>query len=66
MKTKSVSCNTSKGMIRMNTELVKKPKDYLEYVIVHEMLHILEPRHSEKLIGLLARLSIRVTWRWLH
>ena len=29
--------------IRLNTELVKKPKDLLEYVIVHEMIHLLEP-----------------------
>jgi predicted metal-dependent hydrolase len=31
------------GHIRLNTELVKKPKDLLEYVVVHEMLHLIEP-----------------------
>ena len=41
MKTKWGSCNHLKGHIRFNTELVKKPKDLLEYVIVHEMVHLL-------------------------
>ena len=41
MKTKWGGCNHKAGHIRLNTELVKKPKDLLEYVIVHEMLHLL-------------------------
>ena len=53
MKTKWGSCNHQAGHIRLNTELVKKPKDLVEYVIVHEMLHLLEPTHSEKFIALL-------------
>jgi predicted metal-dependent hydrolase len=48
MKTKWGSCNHRAGNIRLNTELVKKPKDLLEYVIVHEMAHLLEPTHSER------------------
>lgn len=48
MKTKWGSCNHRVGHIRLNTELVKKPKDLLEYVIVHEMAHLLEPTHSER------------------
>ena len=48
MKTKWGSCNHREGNIRLNTELVKKPKDLLEYVIVHEMVHLLEPTHSER------------------
>src|SRR3978361_136980 len=39
--------------IRLNTELVKKPKDLLEYVVVHEMAHLLEPTHSERFIAIL-------------
>jgi predicted metal-dependent hydrolase len=39
----------------LNTGLVKKPKDLLEYVIVHEMVHLLEPTHSERFIQLLQR-----------
>lgn len=53
MKTKWGSCNHRAGHIRLNTELVKKPKDLLEYVIVHEMIHLLEPRHSVEFIALL-------------
>lgn len=53
MKTKWGSCNPSAGNIRLNTELVKKPKDLLEYVIVHEMVHLLEPAHGERFVALL-------------
>ena len=49
MKTKWGSCNHRAGHIRLNTELVKKPKDLLEYVIVHEMAHLIEPTHSDSL-----------------
>lgn len=53
MKTKWGSCNHQKGHIRLNTELVKKPKDLLEYVIVHEMAHLLAPTHSDRFIHIL-------------
>lgn len=53
MKTKWGSCNHKAGNIRLNTELVKKPKDLLEYVIVHEMVHLIEPTHSERFILIL-------------
>ena len=53
MKTRWGSCNTRAGHIRLNTELVKKPKDLLEYVIVHEMAHLLEPTHSERFFTIL-------------
>ena len=55
MKTKWGGCNREAGNIRLNTELVKKPKDLLEYVIVHEMLHLVEPTHSERFIALLEK-----------
>ena len=55
MKTKWGSCNHRAGNIRLNTELVKKPKDMLEYVVVHEMLHLLEPTHNERFTNLLTR-----------
>lgn len=47
MKTKWGGCNHRARSIRLNTELVKKPKDLLEYVVVHEMLHLIAPTHSE-------------------
>ncbi len=53
MKTKWGSCNHRSGNIRLNTELVKKPKDLVEYVIVHEMTHLIEPTHNEKFVMLL-------------
>lgn len=53
MKTKWGSCHHRAGNIRLNTELVKKPKDLLEYVIVHEMVHLLEPTHSERFVNIL-------------
>ena len=53
MKTKWGSCNHRAEHIRLNTELVKKPKDLLEYVIVHEMAHLLEPTHSERFAAIL-------------
>lgn len=55
MKTKWGSCNHRAGNIRLNTELVKKPKDLVEYVVVHEMLHLLEPTHNERFVALLDR-----------
>ena len=53
MKTKWGSCNSTTGTIRLNTELVKKPKDLLEYVVVHEMAHLIEPTHGDRFIALL-------------
>jgi predicted metal-dependent hydrolase len=61
MKTKWGSCNHKAGHIRLNTELVKKPKDLLEYVIVHEMVHLLEPTHSDRFMAILG--EHYPTWR---
>lgn len=61
MKTKWGGCNSRARNIRLNTELVKKPKDLLEYVVVHEMLHLVEPNHSERFLALLERHY--PTWR---
>jgi predicted metal-dependent hydrolase len=53
MKTKWGSCNHRRQHIRLNTELVKKPKDLLEYVIVHEMAHLIEPTHNVRFVAIL-------------
>ncbi|MEO1637348.1 MAG: SprT-like domain-containing protein [Cyanobacteria bacterium J06631_9] len=53
MKTKWGSCNVKARNIRLNTELVKKPKDLLEYVIVHEIAHLIEANHSDRFTTLL-------------
>src|SRR5579875_1358177 len=55
MKTKWGSCNQRAGHIRLNTELVTKPKDLVEYVIVHEMLHLLEASHSDRFLTLISK-----------
>ncbi len=55
MKTKWGGCNTRAGTLRLNTELVKKPKDLLEYVVVHEMVHLVEPTHSERFVSLMTK-----------
>ena len=55
MKTKWGSCNHDKRHIRLNTELVKKPKDLMEYVVLHEMAHLIEPSHSEHFVAILDR-----------
>lgn len=51
MKTKWGGCNPRQRNIRLNTELVKKPKDLLEYVVLHEMVHLIEPKHSERFVA---------------
>jgi predicted metal-dependent hydrolase len=61
MKTKWGSCNHREGHIRLNTELVKKPKDLLEYVVVHEMTHLIEPKHNDRFVTILA--THYPTWR---
>jgi predicted metal-dependent hydrolase len=61
MKTRWGACNHRAGTIRLNTELVKKPRDLLEYVIVHEMLHLIEPTHGPRFIDLLD--AYYPTWR---
>ena len=55
MKTKWGSCNHEAGHVRLNTEMVKKPKDLVEYVVVHEMVHLLEPTHSERFVSILMK-----------
>lgn len=53
MKTKWGSCNIEKRQIWLNLELAKKPPECLEYILVHEMVHLLERKHNEKFKGLM-------------
>lgn len=48
MKTKWGSCNVSRRRISLNLELVKKPPQCLEYVLVHELIHLLERLHNKR------------------
>lgn len=53
MKTKWGSCSLASGSIRLNTELAKKPPECLEYIVVHEMAHLLEPTHNQRFMSLM-------------
>jgi predicted metal-dependent hydrolase len=55
MKTKWGSCNIEAKRIWLNLELAKKPIHCLEYVIVHEMMHLLERYHNERFVSLMDR-----------
>ena len=48
MKTKWGSCNIEARRIWLNLELVKKPVQCLEYIVVHEMVHLLERNHTDR------------------
>lgn len=50
MRTKWGSCNTKAKRIWLNLELAKKPKDCLEYIIVHELVHLLERSHNQRFV----------------
>lgn len=55
MKTKWGSCNPQARTIRLNTELAKKPKECIEYILVHEMVHLIEPTHNARFVALMDR-----------
>lgn len=53
MKTKWGSCNPRNHSIRLNSDLAKKPRECLEYIVVHEMTHLLEPTHNSRFFALM-------------
>lgn len=55
MKTKWGSCNPLTRNLRLNTELAKKPKECLEYIVLHEVAHLLERKHGPRFIALMDR-----------
>jgi hypothetical protein len=55
MKTKWGSCNATAGTIRLNTELAKKPTECLEYLVLHEMVHLVEPTHNARFAALMSK-----------
>lgn len=48
MKTRWGSCNIGAGRIWVNLELAKKPEPCLQYIVVHEMVHLLERKHGKR------------------
>jgi predicted metal-dependent hydrolase len=53
MKTKWGSCNHRRGSIRLNTDLARKPRECLEYIVVHEMAHLIEHTHNARFTDLM-------------
>ena len=53
MNTRWGSCTPATGAIRHNTDLAKKPPECLEYIVVHEMTHLLEPTHNSRFTSLM-------------
>jgi len=53
MKTKWGTCNSDAKRIWLNLELAKKPQGCLEYILVHEMVHLLERKHNDRFIELM-------------
>lgn len=64
MKTRWGSCNAAAGRIWLNLELAKKPPRCLEYILVHELTHMLERRHNDRFMALMDRLLPQ--WRRLR
>jgi predicted metal-dependent hydrolase len=55
MKTRWGTCNQRAGRIWLNSELAKKPVACIEYVVVHELVHLIEKKHNDRFIGLMSR-----------
>ena len=53
MKTKWGTCTIEAQRIWLNLELAKKPTNYLEYIIIHEMTHLLERNHNSRFVALM-------------
>jgi len=62
MKTRWGSCNIEARRIWLNLELIKKPPVCLEYVLVHEMVHLLERHHNERFYALMTKIMPK----WYH
>lgn len=62
MRTRWGSCNATKAYINLNLELIKKPRHCIEYVVLHELTHLLYPNHSQEFYNYL---SIHMPdWQW--
>ena len=61
MKTKWGTCNREAKRIWLNLELVKKPPQCLEYIVVHEMVHLLERKHNDRFVSFMDKFQPQ--WR---
>lgn len=64
MKTKWGTCNIEARRIWLNLELIKKPPQCLEYIVVHELAHFFERNHSDRFVAFMDRLLPK--WRSLR
>ncbi len=55
MKTKWGSCNDKNNTLNFNIELIKKPIECIEYIVVHELVHLIERNHNKNFIILMDR-----------
>jgi len=55
MKTRWGTCNQKTARITLNLELAKKPISCIEYVTVHELLHLIEKKHNDRFVKLMAK-----------
>lgn len=55
MKTRWGTCNKETGRILLNLELAKKPLHCIEYVVVHELVHLIEKRHNDRFVELMTK-----------
>ena len=55
MSTRWGVCDTRKKIVTLNTELIKKDIDLIDYVIVHELCHFFEPNHSKNFWALVSQ-----------
>jgi len=62
MKTKWGTCSREAKRLWLNLELAKKPRECLEYIVVHEMVHLLERNHNDRFISLMDELMPK--WRF--
>lgn len=63
MKTKWGTCNIEAKRISLNLELAKKPIECLEYIVVHEMVHLLERHHNDRFLAYMNKFIPR--WKYL-
>lgn len=61
LKTLWGSCNAEAGRIWLNLELIKKPPTCLEFILVHELAHLIERHHNERFLAIMDRAM--PTWR---
>ncbi|MBW2558603.1 MAG: M48 family metallopeptidase [Deltaproteobacteria bacterium] len=62
MKTRWGTCNRQAKRVWLNLELAKKPQECLEYIVVHEMVHLLERNHNDRFIALIT--GFMPKWRF--